>query len=63
VTCSGEKNIRVNRWSRRANGLLIAALPIANNCKIANRKNLQFALRKILAIFFPGHLSAPEEAS
>jgi hypothetical protein len=28
---------------RRANALLIAALPIANNCKIANRKQLQFA--------------------
>jgi hypothetical protein len=31
--------------------------------KIANRKQLQFALHKILAIFFSGHFFTPEEAS
>jgi hypothetical protein len=57
VTWSGRKNIRANRRDRRANALLIITLPIRTNCKIANRKQLQFALRKILAIFFSGHLS------
>jgi hypothetical protein len=36
---------------------------MANNSKIAKRKQLQFALREILASFFSGHLSTPEEAS